>query len=43
MTSFYTTTEWAALSTEAKLAFSSVKRVTFRRGGRIVTEWKATS
>jgi len=40
-TIFYTTAEWKRLSIEKKQSFQSVQRVTFRRAGRLVTEWKA--
>lgn len=42
MTSYYTNREWAALTIEQKLAFGAgnVRRITFQRHGRWVTEWE---
>lgn len=42
MTSYFTTKEWKALTTAQKLAFGAgnVRRVTFRRAGRLVVEWE---
>lgn len=44
MTTYYTTREWKALSTEQKLAFGAgnVRRVSVVRGGRRYTEWAVT-